>query len=1226
MRIVGLLIYFFLPGLILAQQLKFRNFSTEHGLSNNSVNDITSDSYGQIWIATWDGLSVFNGTDFVIYKHHESDPSSLGGNHVYETITDSEGNVWVLTDNSTVSKYLGKGKFKHFTFKNDPENMVLDSNGSLWISTRLGASFYEYKDGLFYATSQKPKISKSKGFPQNELLTKYFNEVTINETLEDSEGNLWYATRNNGLFVINAGTHAPSVSNYTYDPYYKYSPASNEITCLYQDSFGRVWMGYKDGGMGVYSQELELINNIYHHPVFNPKLPDETVRAISKDKEERLWLGYYNSGLYHFNPTKGYFTQRPLKNNHEEWNMIRSLYTATDGTVWVGTYAGVLKINGKKEVFFPYTETPLLPAGRNYSFYEDQTGIWVSCWGGLARFDFTQNKFIGFPGYKELLKLKIRKIYRSGQTLYLATENFGVACFNLHTGKLTYITQKNGLYNNNIYSVLVINPNHLWVSSFGGITFLDLSSGKVHNFSEKEGLPSNLVYSLFSEKENIWFSSSKGVGLINRNTFEIKKFNMENGWTGIECSEGAYLEDQNGNFYFGGNKGLDYFNPSRLYASLKPPNIEITVNKADRSNEYELDYGENDIRFDIETVSFLNTGLASLQYRLKGFEKEWLDYSGQPVSYLNLPSGDFTFEVRSLGWSSNPIKQISLKINKPFYAKTSFILSLLLFGLFLYLIWLNKQRSLAIIRQQKLEQEVKNRTELIQEQKQYLAKANSNLKDKNIEILKQKEILQKLHNRLKDEDFEIEKFKRFVVSEFLKPLTAVYDSLNDEAPAGIPAKKGLISLINNIKAWDYLESTKLLEKKEDTKISLDDLNQYAVGLFSSKLRERDVGFSFNQDSSKEFIHIKLLHYKLLIRYLIHELTKYASKGDFIKLDIKFVKNVLVFSIKSSISLWEENILKLQKYSPYYRSMRILINQLNGKLTQGFSENTVLTELQIPLEAVTGTLSKTESFKWKHARIANELDIEKDTVLVLCKPLNIPIIRQLIDTKKFNLAIEDNPKDLALAVKRISVDLLVVYDEPFNSELDYLIHSEAQKPVEYKTPLIYITEEIDFLMKEAYLESGFDQHIQLPVSKSFLNNQIRKLIDDKKRYKLNKNIRSFNRFKDEENQQNTANYQLINKALIMIDTHLENTSFNVEYLQEKLNISKAKCYRAFKEVLGVSPSDVILKMRLEKAEYLLLHSSLNVSEVGYEVGFQDPKYFSKKFKGYFGKAPTNFKKP
>lgn len=111
--------------------MKFKTITTKEGLSNNSVNDLVSDKYGQLWIATWDGLNLYNGTTIKVFKHDVEDTTSLSGNVITQLLKDRKERIWINTDNKSVSLYLGDGKFRQFTFEKSPLSLVLTKKGAL---------------------------------------------------------------------------------------------------------------------------------------------------------------------------------------------------------------------------------------------------------------------------------------------------------------------------------------------------------------------------------------------------------------------------------------------------------------------------------------------------------------------------------------------------------------------------------------------------------------------------------------------------------------------------------------------------------------------------------------------------------------------------------------------------------------------------------------------------------------------------------------------------------------------------------------------------------------------------------------------------------------------------------------------------------------------------------------------------------------------------------------
>lgn len=90
-------------------------------------------------------------------------------------------------------------------------------------------------------------------------------------------------------------------------------------------------------------------------------------------------------------------------------------------------------------------------------------------------------------------------------------------------------------------------------------------------------------------------------------------------------------------------------------------------------------------------------------------------------------------------------------------------------------------------------------------------------------------------------------------------------------------------------------------------------------------------------------------------------------------------------------------------------------------------------------------------------------------------------------------------------------------------------------------------------------------------------------------------------------------------------HLSDPAFTVDELARQMEYRRTTCYRKVKELTGMTPNDYLRTARLKRAAELLLDDRLNVTEVAYKVGFEDPSYFSKCFKAYFGMAPSGFAK-
>ncbi len=163
-------------------------------------------------------------------------------------------------------------------------------------------------------------------------------------------------------------------------------------------------------------------------------------------------------------------------------------------------------------------------------------------------------------------------------------------------------------------------------------------------------------------------------------------------------------------------------------------------------------------------------------------------------------------------------------------------------------------------------------------------------------------------------------------------------------------------------------------------------------------------------------------------------------------------------------------------------------------------------------------------------------------------------------------------------------------------------------------------------KESYiqgLESGADLFLTKPFSFAILYRSIKNLLYNREKLRKHyiKNI-----YKSEPTKKiglfEQDFIEVMNKHIY---ENIDDSSFTVEQLAAKLNISRVQLYRKIKSILNISISDYILNIRLEKAKILLNESKLSISDVAYSVGFSSPSYFSSSFKSKFGKTPKLFRK-
>jgi AraC-like DNA-binding protein len=102
-------------------------------------------------------------------------------------------------------------------------------------------------------------------------------------------------------------------------------------------------------------------------------------------------------------------------------------------------------------------------------------------------------------------------------------------------------------------------------------------------------------------------------------------------------------------------------------------------------------------------------------------------------------------------------------------------------------------------------------------------------------------------------------------------------------------------------------------------------------------------------------------------------------------------------------------------------------------------------------------------------------------------------------------------------------------------------------------------------------------------------------------------------------------KLINKALKLVEDNMNDSNFSVEKMSRELGMSRVHLYKKLSAITGKTPIEFIRIMRLKRAAQLLQKSQLTVAEVAFEVGFNDPRYFSRYFKTEFGILPSQYVK-
>jgi signal transduction histidine kinase len=230
------------------------------------------------------------------------------------------------------------------------------------------------------------------------------------------------------------------------------------------------------------------------------------------------------------------------------------------------------------------------------------------------------------------------------------------------------------------------SKGNLWLgTSAGGLSRFDYASGKFIRFTSKHGLPDNSVYSILEDhKGRLWLGTGHGLSGFDPLTESFVNYDYKDGLQDNVFAAGhrgrpARFKANDGTLYFGGQKGLNFFNPEELGTNTVLAPVVITqfklfdklVKGAAESKQIVLNHNENYFSFEFSSLSYHNPAKNQYAYKLEGFDKDWV-YSGtrRYAGYTNINPGRYTFRVKATNsdavWNEQGIS-IPVIINPPWW-------------------------------------------------------------------------------------------------------------------------------------------------------------------------------------------------------------------------------------------------------------------------------------------------------------------------------------------------------------------------------------------------------------------------------------------------------------------------------------------------------------------------------------------------------------------------------
>ena len=344
-------------GLVKFEGRLFSHYTQQEGIANSRISHISEDSHGNLWISTFGGAlnilseGVTNGIQRQ-YIRSFGPEAGLKGRFIFKTVNDSEGRIWIATDNNGLLMYDGTRTYTYDKSTGFPNNTVLmvdtDNHGNVWFSTtKSGVSIIKGEKIISYNVKNGLSSNHVRSFYQDSKdnlwigtagggVTKYdgenffhynkkhgFFSDTINDIIEDNRGVIWLASGGNGLI------------RYDGKNFIKYSEESglknDMVVSLLQDRKGNIWAGTRFG--------LHEIKKRIHESI-------DTLNVSVKINSYGIEQGFVGMEC-----------------------RKEAMLEASDGTIWIGTEDRLTAYHGGTSL--DKTITPELKISKVQLFNED---------------------------------------------------------------------------------------------------------------------------------------------------------------------------------------------------------------------------------------------------------------------------------------------------------------------------------------------------------------------------------------------------------------------------------------------------------------------------------------------------------------------------------------------------------------------------------------------------------------------------------------------------------------------------------------------------------------------------------------------------------------------------------------------------------------------------------------------------------------------------------------
>jgi signal transduction histidine kinase/ligand-binding sensor domain-containing protein/CheY-like chemotaxis protein/AraC-like DNA-binding protein len=1195
-------------------------------LGNDRVNAVLVDRRGTLWAGTRAGLDRLDpgSRGFTRYTSAPGSPVQLIDASIFALLEDGEGRLWMGStpgisvldaDRTGIRHHYHRYRIFRYGW-GEAIDMLRDRTGRLWISTHSELMRFDPGTGDFQYLRPDP------------LDVTGINSTLPTALYQDRSDVIWVGTNGFGINV-----HDPKgerFRTFRRPATRPYRQSGFSVYMLFEDSGGDVWV---DAGV-LYrwnrrTGEFTSFETTSDRP---DDFGNTRVYSVLEQPRGFLWAAT-DRGLYHHEIATGrsrQYRHDPADPGALPEAQARWVARDRDGTLWVVTENYLAKLvdpASGRFVSYRYNERPTTGAWTFPSLVQTGDGhLWIGSLQGLVRFDPSRESFRHYradPGdpYSlghDAVRALLRDPLQPDRVLWVATGGGGLNRLDIDAGTFSRYTTAEGLPNNVVYGVLPDYAGHLWISTNLGLSRLDPATGLVRSFDAADGLQSN------------------------------------------EFNSGAAFRSVSGELFFGGIYGFNHFRPEEVRDNPHRPAVVITGLRRLNRREAVGDTGsilersivettslrvsarDNVLIFEFAALDYSAPAKNRYAYRLVGFNDTWVDAgSYRTATFTNLPPGSYTFQVRGSNndgvWSETGTS-LALRILPPWWRNPW------AYGFYLLLtagLMLSARRY------------EMNRIRLRHRAEQESADAE----------------------RFRELDRARSRFFANVSHEFRTPLTLTLGPLDDlqagfhGALAPVMAEQVELARRNAGRVLELIDQLLEVSRLEVGSTPLR-ARRVELGAFVSRLGEafrplaqrRSITLALELPDGPLTVFADPAHLERVLANLLSNAFKFTQSGGTVRLTLGVGAGTARISVRDDgpgvapadlphifdrFYRGSESAARNQPGTGIGLALARELAVLHGgtlevESEEGFGSTFTLSLLlgrdhlapdqvvddvalddwtpRLPLPSI----PMEESAGGEAADSASEA-IPEDVTTVLVVEDNAELrafIRMHLRGRFRVVEAADGVQGLELA--RSLLPDLVLSDVMMPGLDGYaLCRALRADPETDFIPVILLTARAASEDRLAGLREEADAYLTKPFQVEELTTQIDNLIALRRRLR--------ERFAGKTDQVRPIPVELaasdakfLGQVHGAIEAHLADEDFGVEELARLVAHSRGHLHKRLKEISDESPSDLLRRMRLERAAQLLEAGAGSISEIAYGVGFKSVAHFSNRFQDHFGVRPSSYR--